>query len=77
MSGDRWRNPAEHLADCARERLALAAQGHNLRAGDCEALPARTVFPDLRLSCLVCHPAPEHAPDPWTAHGPDRYPPPF
>lgn len=31
---------------------------HNLRAGDCEDVRARTVFPALRESCPACHPAP-------------------
>ncbi len=33
---------------------------HDLGAGDCEELEARTVFPDLRRSCPACVPVGEH-----------------
>ena len=59
--------PAYSDVDCHRGRHPdsgwyCVAHGqswpcHNLRAGDCEALAARTVFPSLRESCPTCHPA--------------------
>lgn len=32
----------------------VAGPVHDLRAGDCDAVEARTVFPDLRRSCAAC-----------------------
>lgn len=52
-----------------------SAPEHDLGAGDCEALDARTVFPSLSRSCRVCHP-PAVTPDPWATQGPVP-PPPF
>lgn len=48
-------NPTTYV-ERYRPPVPPAAPRHNLRAGGCEALAARTVFPSLTETCPVCEP---------------------